>query len=834
MSDEFLPTNIKDWLIESLPYKIMWMDKEGRVIYGNKMFLDRLEYHPSEITHLTVFDINPYTNKESWKEHWRVVKLRGTHNFKAVHQTKKGKYYDVEIHAQFFSYADKEIVCAIVNEITESSFYKNLLNHAERMTQVGGWKLDLQDDSVVVTQQTLCIFSKTDKNDLHPKNVVNYFSEKEELERLIDAAIKKGASFDEIFTLNLENHEVKYIRCVVEPILNGHKIYKLIGAYQDVTEETLKARELSTFKYIVDNTKDYIHFLDKDLQFKYVNQASLEFLGQPEQKVIQKNLLDFWPNLLKDEPGFKLETIRKDEKRDFLWENQTSNGKLYFDATYLKIDYLGEELVCGITRNITEIKQKEQGLKNALIQLESFKLIIDNAPEIIFFVDNDLKFRYANKSTATFGKLRVPDDLIGKSILDFGIRKEDMMEMLIGGLREKDVVRFPYNFTYDAKRQYIEITAFRISYKEEDLIGVMLKDVTALKEKELSLEKALEELSELKEELVIDNQNLREEINSNINFGNIICHSEAYAKVLDQVKLVASTDSTVLISGESGTGKELLATAVHINSKRKENVFIKVNCATLPIELIESELFGHKKGSFTGAYADKPGKFSLADGGTIFLDEIGEVPLDLQAKLLRVLQEGEFDQLGSTRTSKVDVRVVAATNRNLEDMVSEGKFREDLYYRLNVFPIRNIPLRERKEDISFLAQFFLQKYTVKAGKSFKRLSKKAIEKLMLYDFPGNIRELENLIERAVIVEDGTTLFPGSWMPENKQVKSRTNSFKSFEEMQRDYIYEVLVSTNGKVSGVGGAAEVLNMKDKTLFARMKKLGIEKKLILKKDF
>ncbi|MEL6562705.1 MAG: sigma 54-interacting transcriptional regulator, partial [Bacteroidota bacterium] len=211
----------------------------------------------------------------------------------------------------------------------------------------------------------------------------------------------------------------------------------------------------------------------------------------------------------------------------------------------------------------------------------------------------------------------------------------------------------------------------------------------------------------------------------------------------------------------------------------------------------------------------------------------GEVPMDLQSKLLRVLQEGEFDQLGATITSKVDVRVIAATNRNLEDMVNEGKFREDLYYRLNVFPIRNIPLRERKEDIPLLAQFFLEKYAAKAGKSFKRLSKKTIDQLMKYSFPGNIRELENLIERAVIVEDGTTLFPGDWMPAMKTSKVTLTAFKSFEDMQRDYIYEVLQSTNGKVSGAGGAAEILEMKDKTLFAKMKKLGIEKKMIVKKE-
>ena len=225
------------------------------------------------------------------------------------------------------------------------------------------------------------------------------------------------------------------------------------------------------------------------------------------------------------------------------------------------------------------------------------------------------------------------------------------------------------------------------------------------------------------------------------------------------------------------------------------------------------------------------GKFSLADGGTIFLDEIGELPLALQPKLLRVLQEGEFDKLGGTKTLKVDVRIVAATNRNLDKMVKDGKFREDLFYRLNVFPIHNLPLRERKRDIPLLAQFFLEKYSAKAGKSFKRLSKKTMASLMKYHFPGNIRELENLIERAVIIERGSTLNPGSWLPViDKEVVSE--DFKPFEVMQREYIIKVLDKTNWRVSGPKGAAAILDMKDKTLFAKMKRLGIEKKVGLKR--
>ncbi|MEM9364300.1 MAG: sigma 54-interacting transcriptional regulator, partial [Bacteroidota bacterium] len=358
------------------------------------------------------------------------------------------------------------------------------------------------------------------------------------------------------------------------------------------------------------------------------------------------------------------------------------------------------------------------------------------------------------------------------------------------------------------------------------------RDVTQKNRRDKELFEALEEIKSLKNQLEIENEYLKEEIKQEFNFENIICQSEDYKVVLEKVNQVAPTDTTVLITGESGTGKELLARAVHDNSQRKEKPLIKVNAATLPSELIESELFGHKKGAFTGATEDKLGKFSLADGGTIFLDEIGELPLDLQPKLLRVLQEGEFDRLGGTKTIKANVRIVAATNRDLEKMVKEGKFREDLYYRLNVFPIHNIPLRERKDDIPILAQYFLEKYATKAGKPFKRLSKKTIASLISYNFPGNIRELENLIERAVIIENGTTLNPGNWIPATNGVSELKEDFKSFEAMQRDYIVKVLDKTNWRVSGPKGAAVILGMKDKTLFAKMKRLGIEKQIGLKR--
>ena len=328
--------------------------------------------------------------------------------------------------------------------------------------------------------------------------------------------------------------------------------------------------------------------------------------------------------------------------------------------------------------------------------------------------------------------------------------------------------------------------------------------------------------------LQAQNQYLRDEIKLNNNFEEIISKSKLFHKVLQQVEQVATTDATVLILGESGTGKELIARALHNISNRSKKPLVKINCATLPANLIESELFGHEKGAFTGALERKIGRFELADGGTIFLDEIGELPVELQAKLLRVLQEGEFERLGNPRTMKVNVRVIAATNRNLKTAIEKKEFREDLYYRLNVFPIISPPLRERKEDIPLLVRHFLQKYEGKMGKKITNVAPEVIANLMGYDWPGNIRELENLIERAMILNTGNMLVPGEWLPASGSVGAipGKSSNQKMEDVEREHILEVLKRMNWKVSGEKGAAKILGLNPTTLEARMKKLGLKR--------
>lgn len=330
--------------------------------------------------------------------------------------------------------------------------------------------------------------------------------------------------------------------------------------------------------------------------------------------------------------------------------------------------------------------------------------------------------------------------------------------------------------------------------------------------------------------LQAQNQYLQEEIKLNHNFEEIISKSKNFHKILQQIEQVASTDATVLIIGESGTGKELIARAVHNISNRSKRPLVKVNCATLPANLIESELFGHEKGAFTGAMERKIGRFELADGGSIFLDEIGELPVELQAKLLRVLQEGEFERHGNPKTFKVNVRIIAATNRNLQQAIEKKEFREDLYYRLNVFPIITPPLRDRKEDIPLLVNHFIHKYEGKMGKKITATSPDVISALMEYHWPGNIRELENLVERALILTPGNKLETGEWLPVAKHspaaAENNKSILRSMEEMEREHILAVLNQTNWKVSGEKGAAKILGLNATTLEARMKKLEIKR--------
>ncbi len=456
-----------------------------------------------------------------------------------------------------------------------------------------------------------------------------------------------------------------------------------------------------------------------------------------------------------------------------------------------------------------------------------FRSIADAAPVMIWIAGPDKKRTYFNKRWLEFTgqdpaqclqegwtQSIHPDDgahTLETYAANFDQQKPVHMEYR---LRRNDG---EYRWVYDSGIPRFSADGAFLGY-----IGSCI-DISERKESEVALQRANTELHQLKNQLEAENIYLQQELQLDEKFGEIIGQSDAIKYVLFKITQVAPTDTTVLVTGETGTGKELVARAIHGASARKDRPLIKVNCAALSPTLIESELFGHEKGSFTGAVGRKEGRFELANGGTIFLDEIGELPLELQVKLLRVIQESEFERIGGNKTIKVDVRIIAATNRNLKLEVDQGTFREDLWYRVNVYPITMPPLRQRKEDIPLLVEHFVNTYARKFGKNISSVSPRTLEDLESHSWPGNIRELANVIERAVIHTHGSVLqVVDHFKPVIETVPTET-----LEEVEREYIVRTLENTGWRIEGPHGAAKILGLNPSTLRTRMLKLGIQRR-------
>jgi len=434
------------------------------------------------------------------------------------------------------------------------------------------------------------------------------------------------------------------------------------------------------------------------------------------------------------------------------------------------------------------------------------------------------------------------EEVIGRSITDF-FSTADRKKYADGSLLEQIKLGSFNNLERQMvtkNGQTMDLVMSAIPNRDEhNDFGHMLvasKDVTERNRAERKLRRTLAENARLREELERERDYLREEVNVAMNFGRIIGTSAALRRMLKRVEAVAETPANVLVQGESGVGKELVAHAIHVRSSRAEGPLVKVNCASIPKELFESEFFGHVKGAFTGAHRDRIGRFQLADGGTLFLDEVSEIPLELQSKLLRVLQESEFERVGDDVTRSVDVRVIAATNRNLEQLIVDGKFREDLFYRLSVFPVDVPPLRERGDDVVQLAQHFLEQTCKDFGREVLTLTRAQTANLRAYQWPGNVRELKNVIERAVILSQGKVLRLDLSMPDLKPEtdaaqESEAGSAdiltdKDIKDLQKSNLIRALRQTNWRVSGAGGAAELLGVRPTTLADRMRTYKIKR--------
>ena len=497
----------------------------------------------------------------------------------------------------------------------------------------------------------------------------------------------------------------------------------------------------------------------------------------------------------------------------------------------------------------TEIK----GQQTSLIGL--FDNILGSIREPLMVLDSDLKVFKANDSFYQTFKVK-QKETEGVLIYDLGNRQWDiprlseLLEDVLTHNSKFNDYEVEHNFeTIGHKIMHLNARRLKRKFNGTQLIFLAVEDVTkqeyykrhledlvdiltaeirkAREEAEYDkkiAETGLLEIKKLKDQLEAERAYLQEEIKLEYNHENIIGKSDGINYVLYKIEQIAHTDTNVLVLGETGTGKELVARAIHGLSQHKKRALVKVNCATLPSNLIESELFGHEKGAFTGAHSRQLGRFEIANGTTLFLDEIGELPLELQAKLLRIIQDGEFERLGSSRTIKVNARIIVATNRNLEEEVSKGRFREDLWYRLNVFPITMPPLRDRLGDIPLLVEFYVKKIAKRMGKSIEIIPSNVMETLQNYNWPGNVRELENVLERGVINSSGTKLY---LMDDLKlRQKDLSDTGKTLEAVEREHILRTLDQTKWKVSGKNGAVEILGLNRSTLRARMRKLNIRK--------
>jgi PAS domain S-box-containing protein len=472
----------------------------------------------------------------------------------------------------------------------------------------------------------------------------------------------------------------------------------------------------------------------------------------------------------------------------------------------------------------TQVREREQKLGR----------LVGNAMDAIVEIDRYLAVTQMNPAAErvfgcsaaavigqSFSHFLVPDarEKLARLIVDLDTRPEGQRSLWVpGGFNAIARNGAPFQ---------AEATLARFDVEREPFYTFILRNVNERIEAENKIHS-----------LTVETEYLREEIKTLVGADGVVGQSSTWLKVLNDAQEVAATDATVLILGETGTGKEVIARSIHRTSRRHNKPLIKVNCAAIPATLIESELFGHEAGAFTGATKKRDGRFAMAHGGTIFLDEVGELPLDLQSKLLRVLQEGEFEPVGSSQTRKVDVRVLAATNRDLQRAIGEGKFREDLYYRLNVFPIELPPLRERRGDIGALAGAFVEKFAKSLGRTIEPLSADCIRRLEAYRWPGNVRELQNIIERAVITARDGKLNLDRALPESigviaaaaaggEAAAKRVLTAKELEDLERGNIVVALEASDWKVAGANGAATLLGIKPTTLSSRMKALGIERK-------
>ena len=791
-----------------------------------------INVHPSKLSPKTQPD-----GKESFKKSEEMMNIalkKGSHRFEWIHTKKSGEDFPIEVLlTTIHNEENNKVIYCVWRDITERKFQelklkkneKSLLE-AQRLAKIGSYDLDLKTNTV----ETSANFNKIIGIDLNRVltfplwRTITHPEDTPTNQKALEKCLKTGEKFDlEYRILTKNTKELKWIHGLGEVIYKNGEPTNFFGTIQDITEKKiiekkLKISENRFSKSFYNNATPMLIVNLETGERIDINESYSKLIGYTKKEIFKKNL--YKSNLALDQNRLK-ELINKAKKsvkpiyEEYLQIIKKS-GEII--STLVNVSKLGDFSDDLIICSFTDITEKEK-IINQLKESEArFKALHNASLGGISIHDKGVVLE-CNQGLCDMMGYSINEIIGMNGILLIAEQSRDfVMDKILSGT-EKPYEAF--GLRKNGEEFPMRVEARNVPYKGKMVRTVEFRDITESKKIE-------EELANYRKQLEIENVSLKEQIALSFNYEDMVYSSLEFSEVLTQVEQVSNTDATVLILGETGTGKELIAKAIHNISDRKNKPLIRVNCAAIPTELIESELFGHIKGSFTGAINNRIGKFELANGGTLFLDEIGEMPLALQPKLLRAIQEGEIEPIGSSKIRKLNVRIIAATNRDLKIEVEEKRFREDLYFRLNVFPITIPPLKERIEDIPVLIDHFVNKFCKKHNKKIKFISSDTLQQMKSYNWPGNVRELENLIERAVIISNEDYLMINEFNSANHQIKKTKikNTTATLEEVQRNHITKILNETQWKIEGKEGAAIKLNIKPSTLRDRMKKLGIKR--------
>jgi formate hydrogenlyase transcriptional activator len=819
------------FVIDPHQYKILSVNNRACALFG---------YRQEEFLAKPISSIFP--NQMSELENFAQMVLRlGKSQIKEIEfQKKSGEYIPVEISASTLEFGGDFYVIALIRDISDrkqaekallesermlSTLMKNLPGMAYRCKNDKNWTMEFVSEGCL----ELCGYESDDiiENRVKSYAALIHPDDQKYVWEQVQRAIGDKKQFEMEYRIKCKDGQEKWVwERGVGIFSEDGSLIRLEGFISDITErkKTNEALTISEkrFRTLFEQAAVGVaQILTNNGRFVKVNQKYCDIVGYTKDEMLITTLQEIThPDDLENDLE-KMALLRGGKISEFSLEKRYFHKMGHIVWVNLTVSVMGSpgeesDYLIMVAEDISEKKKGEVALRNSE---ERLNRILESAMDAIITFDEKMNIKLLNvRAEKVFGCIR--EQMLNQSIEpllspEFQTTFKNYFYSYKNNNGEKPYLSLPTGTTahrLTGEIFPIEGTISCAKVFDQKLFTIILRDIT----NRIKQEEAVQKLERV-------NIFLQEEIHSIQQSTNIIGKSKVIKDVFKKIKSVSQTDSTVLIIGETGTGKELIAKAIHNESKRKNKILVTVNCASIPSGLIESEFFGHEKGAFTGAFNKKIGRFEISDGGTIFLDEIGDMPLDLQAKLLRVLQEGEFIRVGGTQPIKVDVRVIAATNKDLSKATKEGLFREDLFFRLNVFPIIVPPLRQRSEDIPLLINHFVKLNQEKMGKIIETIPSQSMDALMGYSWPGNIRELENIIERAVIITQGNTLeIDDQFLKADTPPVNSTNT--SLKDLERNHIIETLNTVGWKVSGERGAAKILGLKPTTLEAKMKKLEI----------